>query len=423
MNSEDINRNTTQGPGSLTTPNTGTVSSTGAKATPKTQDELRQDLLAHIQKLFGLQCEFIRLTDERIPKILTEAIQRLKFICAGEFVGVPCGGPSNFAAIALSGAQVDLPAYNRFFELNPTLNNTVTTAAGQVTFVWVKLAGGRLPNRALPNMLWLGDGLLPTTVGRTTPDSPLRLDVIGDSVMEIRFEDLKWPLDVHELLLLERIEGQHGKLVQPVGPRKRTLNYRVAATFLAEALNVIYDKNNDSFFMLPPGTTKYGPLSKIQLSNLVSTWLQRQAAKDPASFPTGDHVEKVVKLIKMVSAVERPDEPGVLKRYLIERLERRPGSSLTTKEIFASYSKFCKTTGLAMLPECVFLDKLAKAIRGQFGLTKVHNVMRPHANLGRMTARYGFNGLSFKTNSAAELKDVGEVGERSEGDTNQTSNS
>jgi hypothetical protein len=76
-----------------------------------------------------------------------------------------------------------------------------------------------------------------------------------------------------------------------------------------------------------------------------------------------------------------------------------------------------------MLPECVFLDMLAKAIREQFGLTKVHNVMRPHANLGRMTARYGFNGLSFKTNSAAELKDVGEVGERSEGDTNQTSNS
>jgi hypothetical protein len=212
------------------------------------------------------------------------------------------------------------------------------------------------------------------------------------------------------------VEIQYGKFILQTGPRKRTLNVQAVAHFLSAGLGIIFDKNADQFYMRPPAAPKLEPINKNRLNDFVSTFLQQQVAKCPATFPvTNNQVSAVITALKLICAVERPDESEGLKRYLSERLERRPGSNLTTQEVFTSYIELCKTTGTAAYPECVFLDELPKAVREQFGLTKVHNVMRMHAGRGRLTARYGFNGLGIKTSGLAEGKDAKDVTERAEG--------
>jgi hypothetical protein len=189
--------------------------------------------------------------------------------------------------------------------------------------------------------------------------------------------------------------------------------------FFAEALSLAYERNNDQFLMLPAGMSKYFPLAKTKLIASVSIWLQRQAEKNSTPLPLGNHVKPIIKLIKEICAIEQPDEAEGLKYYLGNRLERRPNYNLTTREILSDYLTYCEANGLAAYPECEFLDKLTKAIRETFGLTKVHNILRPHAESGKMTARYGFNNLGIKTKHGTEVQDVREVTEPTEGDIQQ----
>jgi len=376
--------------------------------------QLRDDLLNRANKLFG-EATVVQLCDERFPDVFQDSMKELKITGRDDhLIAASCGTGSNLCAIV---AAINNPTMiKKILELNPWLHDTAWTTWRGLVFIWVRLEESWRPgNRALPGLLWIADGILPAVDIADATLYPRGFPVThqGAAVLAVKFAGLNWSSEINELFLFEHMEALHGKLVQQAGPRKWVLNYMTAAAFLGEALFLAYDKNTDSFLMMPTGKSSPEPMSKIILYEAVSIWLKDQAVKYPRSFPVGDHVKRIVSGIKECFAIERPDERKGLDQYLNERLERRPGSSLTTGELFDDYAAYCQSTGLAAFPQCVFLDKLTKAIREKFGLTKVHNVMRHHGDLGRMTARYGFNGLHIKKTGSVEAKEPKEVAEGS----------
>jgi len=237
----------------------------------------------------------------------------------------------------------------------------------------------------------------------------------GTSLLTVRFSDLKWLLAIFEAFLLERLESKYGKSILELGPRKRVFNIETAAYFLVEGLGLIFDENTNQFFTRARDSKEFSPLPKNKLNELISLFFHQQVRNYGSQYPIGKLPSSaVVTFLKTVCGVERPDEFEALNLYLRERLQRRPGSDLTTHEILADYNEYCKTSSLPTFPECVFRDKLAKTIREQFNLTKSHNILRPNTETGRLTAKYGFNGLGIKANAKANETASAEAGEPKE---------
>jgi hypothetical protein len=396
-------------------PGAGTGCSNGTKAPSNEPAELSLDIQDRATKLFG-NAEVVTFDDERIPADFADSVMKLKITGPNNnILAASCGNGSNLCTIAASWDNPTL--MNQILEMNPILYSTVWTHWRRIAIVWIRVESWRPANRALLGVLWSSDGILPVSDVDADRHCPLGFPDRdkGCEILTIKFDDLKWPPHIRETFLMERIVGQYGPLIQQIVSKKPVINYLMAAAYFGAVLRLAYDTNNDRFLMLPSGKETVEPLSMVELNTSISIWLQRQAAKYPTSFPVGNHVQHVVKVIKEICTFERTDELAGLNQYLHERLERRAGSNHTTNEIFANYSEYCKVTGLAMFPECVFLQRLPKTIREQFGLTKVHNVMRHHDGLGRTTARYGYNGLGIKPDGSAEAKEVGEAEEHPEG--------
>jgi len=375
----------------------------------------REDQLAQVQKFYGGHGEIIRLTDPRIPQMLKDDFQRLKITEPNEFIAVPCGAPSNLAAIILP-FNPGLVEFNEFIALNPLLDKSLTTCWYKVAFLWVRLEGWRPANRALRGALWISSGLLPAIVERVTTDGSRYFQKNDGSILTLKFADIKWSPETHETFLLECIEEQHGKLILQTGPRKRIFNVQTAAHYLAAALGIIFDKNAGQLFICRPGAAQLEPLTKAKLSELVSTILQKHAAKCPDTFSiVNNQVNPIVTLLKQITAAELPDERDGLVAFVRNQLERRSGADLTTSEIFSGYIENCKALGVRKYPECVFRDVLPTVIREHHGLTKSHNIRRPHEVRGEPTCRNGFNGLAFRPQSAADARDSKDRRDKADG--------
>jgi hypothetical protein len=296
--------------------------------------------LARAKKLFGDEIGYVGLADEHIPRILKDDLQKLKITEQNEFLAVPCGASSNLAAVVLP-FTTDLKEFNQFTALNPMLRRSLITSWDSIAFLWVRVEGWRPANRALPGMLWIASGLLPTIVERVTAATaagPNYFQKNNGSIVTIKFADLKWPPETHEGFLLERLESQHGPIILRTGPRKQIFNVQTSAHFLAAAIGIIYDRNTNQFFMRPPAEPKLEPLIKVKLHNLVSIFFQKRAARCPSPFSIANsQVTAVIAVLKTICAVVRPDEREGLMDYLARRLERRQGANLTSTEIYEDY--------------------------------------------------------------------------------------
>lgn len=381
-------------------------------------DHLRADLISRAKKIFGNGVDTVCLGDERFSPLLRDEFQRFQFAGSDQVVAVQCGPPSNLCVVALALYKENEGLLKSFFNRNQFLFKSVRTVWRNILFCWVRIESGWRPaNRALSGALWITSGWVPAVnVDKQVPGA-YPFPELGDAVATFQFNDFKWSPGDHETFLLERVEIQYGKFILQTGPRKRTLNVQAVAHFLSAALGIIFDKNANQFYMCPPAEPKLEAINKNRLNDFVSTFLQQQVVKSSATFPvTNNQVSAVITVLKVICAVERPAEPEGLKQYLCERLERRLGSNLTTREIFTAYIDFCKTTGIRAYPECVFLDELPKAIRERFGLTRANNVMRPINASTRLTARRGFNGLAIRSADGSDAKDGRDASDGADGD-------
>jgi hypothetical protein len=371
---------------------------------PDNHLSLRNDLLSQAKKLFA-NAEVVRLDDGRIPVIFQQSVKQLKITCLNEIVGVSCGDNSNLCVIVASYDDTTLLA--KILELNPELHKTVWTTWHRIIFIWLRITGWRPRNCALAGCLWIAAGIIPAVevADATHYCNGFPVTDRGSTFMTIKFSDLKWPKILHEPFLLERLEGQYGQLFQ-TGPRRReSFSFQTAAQFFAATLRLKYSRRAESFTICSEAGEPT-PVQTSTLTDFISEWLHAKVETAAVRFPAGDPVTSIITALKDICVIEKTDELNGLLNFLRERLERKAGSSLTTKEMFDHYLAYCKASGAAIYPERAFYKRLAVEMKYLYQACKAHDIKRSNQN-GGSTDKYGFHHVAIKS-IALEAADASE---------------
>ena len=373
--------------------------SQGVGGTPPTKSNgpvgLSDDLLARAAAIFG-PVEIIRLEDDTRPLgTFLDAVRRaLKGPYANSVIAVPCGGQSALCAIVANMADVESLA--ALLKENTCLNDTVWTRWNNFVLIWLRLEGWHAGTTTLPGISWIGsECLLPVVdvpdAGQCSGDFPVSSK--GAAIMTVNFKQLVWPADVHEIFAVQRLESQYGRLLE-IDPLGRVIiGDLTAAHFFAERLKLSYTRTSDAYTMIADGETTLLP--KAQLTKIIGDWLRQQAAAVGITYSTDAPVKMVIEKLRHVCAVAQFDAGEGLQLFLVERLERKDGASVTAEELYQKYQIFAQARGAACYSRQIFCQRIAVALREQFGICRSRSVRRPNPDNGGLAFRTGYRGLAI----------------------------
>jgi len=203
------------------------------------------------------------------------------------------------------------------------------------------------------------------------------------------------PAQDYETQLIQRLESIYGPLFEKHEPNQINFGLETAARFIFELLDLKYSTRADIFSIIQE--SQPGPIPKAKLANFIATWLQNQAAlagyavrPDASDFP----VPAIIERLKQLCLVDYIDEAESVQLFICERLQRKDGASLTSEELFSDYQLFCKARGAVCSSQQIFLQRIAGALREQFGVCRSHSVRRSNPK-GGLSFRAGYWGLAF----------------------------
>ena len=139
------------------------------------------------------------------------------------------------------------------------------------------------------------------------------------------------------------------------------------------------------------------PCAELTEDALASV-IAKTLAEQPALFPPGlirpRRLKRLVALLRGLCAA--PDDAILaLQRFIETRLMFQPGCDVAASEIRAAYEADARRADEPVLSPQEFHRRLLELIKGAFGLSPNHQILRPDP-MGRLTMRRGWRGLKIK---------------------------
>jgi hypothetical protein len=353
-----------------------------------------EELQARAEEVFG-PVETIRLDDTRpVGAFFDDVRKALKEPYPNSIIAVPCGGQPALCAIMVNMDEDPAPL-TALLKENNWLHDTVWTTWNNFVLLWLRVEGWCPATRNLSGIGWMGSECLLPVADVPVAGHPGDFLVAGKgaAILAVKFEQIVWPASVAEIFLLKRLESEHGALFQQNEERRIIFGEVTAAHFFAERLGLKYARNDNTFTMIADGKTELIP--KSNLHKIISDWLRARAIAAGIPYPSDAPVNMVLDQLKLLCVVERIDEAEGLQLFLSERLELKPGFSVSSAELFSGYREFCQARGAVCFAERSFHKRATVAIRERLGLCKNHCVQRSHAD-GSAALKYGFRNLALK---------------------------
>lgn len=361
----------------------------GGNSSPAPANSIAAELQARAEAIFGRATKLVHLDSDQPLGYFLDQVRDPATPCPDPELAVRCGG--GLCAIVIDSADVTIA--RQLVTANPWALDpgTVWAAWRRAYFIFLRVTGDYPPSCSFPGGQWISDGLVPVVEvkAETTAQS---FPIKGTSIFSLPFDDINWPPPVAEIFLLQRIEAVHGSLFQKEDRGQIYFGIETTARFFAELLGLIYRRDN-TFSMHGKEMTE--PIPKSKLANFISQWIEQQAEGVGIPCPTDARVPAVIDRLKVICATDHVDEAEGLQLYVCERLERKAGVTLTAKELFIDYCAFVQARDAVRYPEQVFLQRIAVALREQFGVCRSHSVRRLNPN-GGLSFRTGYRSLAFK---------------------------
>ena len=387
-----------------TTPSAGgpfTAAPSGSAPMPpsNTEDTIRQVFGA------GTAFDIVMLDDPRLDPSIVQSWKSLD----GDLehvVAIECGAPSQGLCTLILPSE---PAAAKFLQDNPCLAGTPITTCGNMRCIWIRIAGWFPSNASYGNMDWVSSNLVLVT-DISACYSP------AATVVCTNFADLRWPPDLDFHFFEARTVSEFGPFFLGTG-KKRRLNHATFARVFARLKGYNFDPDDRLFYLQGRFAASRVVIPTAHISQMILQSLCKMAATDPG-FPKNElrppRIQAVVEHLKLVTAVVRPDAHESLVEYLHDWICHKPGSNLTTAEIWSDYVIYVRTRKLAMYPPAMFYVELPAVMRAQFGVSRVNSLKRPVVGANGSTARRGFNGVAFKAN-IRDGRDVGDAKDAGDG--------
>ena len=345
--------------------------------------------LARVAQIFGPNIETIRLTAARSHGELLDAVKSV-IVFEEPIIAIQCGTETGLCAVAFSCDRFD--QLDAFLRANKWISHTVITYWREVMFIWLRLEGIRPTNLTTLDCRFISDGLVPVA-DLTGADSQDQFPAIGSTIKTVSLADIKWPkIEMQEPFLLQRLEHEHGKLIQVMPAGRVEVCVATATCFTATQLGLKYNNTTDGFTMAINGENP-GPLETQRLHELISGWMTAQADKVGVQVPLDETVPAIIEALKARCGIGAPEG---FRMYMNDCVERKVGATVTTKELLEAYRAYCARRGTAQYSGRDFYMQFAASAKELFGVTKSHNVKRAKLS-GGTTALYGYRNLSVKS--------------------------
>ena len=357
-------------------------------------------LLAEVAAYFGgiVTQKQIWTDDELISPPLKNVFREINLGKELE-IAVPCGSrAAGLSAVATVDQSVD--SLNWLLDLNPALKSAPITRWRGMQFRWVWVSGWCPGSQVNNGLFWLADGYAPVVCTQEYDGLKPFVMPVGQTIPTIDFETLKWPSGLYETFLAERIQFQNGNFLIKATSGKAHLNYQAIALFLARRDDYIFDPFRGGFRHCPFGETDYKPISEAEIARSVNKLFQFISLKNLDEYPAakikfGD-IKVVINLLRTICAYEPVAENTGLMDFIKDRIEPRPGGTVTSVELYDEYVRYCKIRSVLSYPRKSFFSIISEVIRREFSVLKSHCISRSSSADGKQTARNGFAGIAFK---------------------------
>lgn len=288
-------------------------------------------------------------------------------------VGVQCGKESgNLVAIQFRSSKDAA----KFVDSTPLLHSTLSTRHDKTTTLFIRITSDGPPTVRGNQVSWLSDGEIVPVYFRRNPTT---IEVLKDGdPVQIDFEAVNWPEELHYAFAVMFNEKSHGALVSADHSGKQKLNHLSIAYLLNRVKPLVYDPACKQFKRAPHRRGAISePVARAEVQeNLLR--IVRSAAAEANIAPTPTDIEHCLEFFEIISASR--SEPRSLETKLEEFVDAnyqiKPGSDVTGEEIFQKFSTHCMATQARPPVESSFYNALPPVIQKLFGLRRSNDVWR-----------------------------------------------
>jgi hypothetical protein len=376
--------------------------------TPSNPDLTREQLINHVTAIFSsLPAPVMaRLNDPNLAAPI-KALAAYNVGDAKEIICVPCGLTSgNLCVLVIP----EIVVVKEFLAINPAVASTALSFWRGNFLIWLRITGWQPANQSFDGGWWITDGVVPVVDVSPIALSDNCITQLDRKILNLRFEEINWPEQIHQIFLTQRIQAQYGNLLLLDSSNvKYALNCNAAAALLHARWGLCYDRFCDQFFCKFPNLNdKAMPVDHVR--KIILDFLHHLSALKPSEFPveriTTDTAEKLLNLLKVLCLISRPSERESLITYVKTRLIRRDGASSTVAEIYGDYMSVCQATHALSYPKRTFQSILPAVMREEFSILKSHCVERATGDGSRSTSRNGFFGITIRDAKSEDAKEV-----------------
>jgi hypothetical protein len=282
-------------------------------------------------------------------------------------------------------------ALEQFLVANPALRQSPVTLWNQIPLLWFRTDFAP-PNRELPSMILVTNGLVPLTWLAQNYD--VRVHQLG-TAQPIAYDRINWPEDGRIILRCERIRSLHGpSLIH--GKSGTRLNPNAWSAWVIDLYQLVYDPRVRAFRgVIDPGGRSVW-LTDSTVFGLVLGVLQDAAKMSPAAFPMHEirerKVQELITIMRVMAAENRETEAEALEHFFRLAIKATADGTITSEALLQHYLHFCAKRNALAYTRSEFLRIAPLRIRQIFGCPLVHSI----------GTKRGYHGLALATLGAKD---------------------
>jgi hypothetical protein len=350
-----------------------------------------------LEQLFTVNAKLVVTSsiDESIPRSLraSDALTGIPAIRQPMVIGVLAGAQSgNLVAVGFRRKE-DL---GDFISANPALQGALVTVWNGQYLIWLA-SDFMARNIEEPEIIWVAEGVIPLCWLEKAGD--LEQVYQPGKPTQVSYHHVIWPESVSGIFRLELLRSLYGHPYIS-SKRKTSLNLSLWAAWSLDRLKLVYDARIDAFLRIGKADERIETLGMSATTEIVINFLQRCAALDGKNFPQTEmrpsRIRELIALMKTMSVLPAVREPDGLEEYLANGVRKMDGANLTSEELWQGYlAHFHGRPDVSLYPKCEFRRISRLRVRGMFGKTLVHSIVRGGHQ------RRGYNDLRLAQSEAS----------------------
>lgn len=333
--------------------------------------------LAELRKRWGQSANFHRLSDE--SSITLQRLQAPKGVHRSTLiVAATCSGQAGDLSALIFEEVEDAREFLKANASGPKYA-LVTRWLDRFYIVWLRTDYSVGQNLDGPRVSFIAKGEVPVgylQLFTRMPEMEIALDA---PPLEKPFAELIWPRNLEPVFRHLRCSHLYGDPWRPNQRGTETLNPSYWANRLGADSEVAYDAQRKNFIARDEGG-QWILLPDEEMERYVIIALNRFARPFGTGFPHREirlaRVRAIVDLMKLAVSTAQPADRDVLSEFLEQRLVKKVGASVTSREVWTAYQAFCEAQQLPGETEVEFLRLLPKLVRHRFRIGKSHSLLR-----------------------------------------------